>query len=124
MKSVYLAAATSLWGKVNPPPGSNNLGDDPIKALGDLMVTGIRLVLVGAAFLLLAYLFYGGISWITSGGDKEKIEKARNTLTNAIIGIFIVIGSLTVFQVLTGDVLGIIKNTGGGWQIQIPSIGN
>ncbi len=116
--------ADNIWGQLAPPPGSANLGQDPVQGLGTLMVLGIRLVLVGAAFLLLAYLFYGGISWITSGGDKEKIEKARNTLTNAIIGIFIVIGSLTVFQVLTGDVLGIIKNTGGGWQIQIPSIGN
>lgn len=116
--------ADNIWGQLAPPPGSANLGQDPVQGLGTLMVLGIRLVLVGAAFLLLAYLFYGCISWITSGGDKEKIEKARNTLTNAIIGIFIVIGSLTVFQVLTGDVLGIIKNTGGGWQIQIPSIGN
>ncbi len=124
MRNAHLAVANNLWGKIKPPPGSSNLGGDPVNALGTLMVTGIRLVLVGTAFLLLIYLFYGGISWITSGGDKEKVEKARNTLTNAVIGIFIVIGSLTVFQVLTGDVLGIIKNTGNGWQIQIPSVGN
>ncbi len=116
--------ADNIWGQLAPPPGSANLGQDPVQGLGTLMVLGIRLVLMGAAFLLLIYLFYGGIKWITSGGDKEKVEKARETITSAVIGIFIVIGSLTVFQVLTGDVLGIIKNTGGGWQIQIPSIGN
>jgi len=43
------------------------------------------------------YLIVGGIGWIRSGGDKAKVEAARNTITSAIIsGIFMVIAIGTI----------------------------
>jgi len=32
----------------------------------------------------------GGLTWITAGGDKTKLEKARDQITQAIIGLIIV----------------------------------
>ena len=53
---------------------------------GGLLKTVITLVIVVAALLTLFYLVMGAISWITSGGDKGKVEEARNKITAAVIG--------------------------------------
>lgn len=48
------------------------------------------------AFILFASIFafvniaIGGISWITSGGDKAKIEEARNRIMNSFIGLILI----------------------------------
>src|SRR5512135_1855685 len=59
-------------------------------ALGKI-VTGIVGALFIAGFLLaFVYLIMGGFTWITAGGDKTKLEKARDEITNSIIGIVVV----------------------------------
>jgi hypothetical protein len=42
----------------------------------------------------------GGIFWITAGGDKGKIEEARERITGAVIGLAIVASSWAVFLLL------------------------
>ncbi|MBI3954713.1 hypothetical protein HY333_01580 [Candidatus Collierbacteria bacterium] len=52
-------------------------------------------VLVGGlAFLL--YLVWGGLQWLTAGGDKGKIEEAQHKITNALIGLAILVLSFAV----------------------------
>ena len=51
-------------------------------------IVDIGIILAG--LLLLIYLVWGGTEWLTSGGDKNKIENARNKLTNALIGVAII----------------------------------
>ncbi len=46
------------------------------------------LSLVGALFFVM--FLWGGVAWLTAGGDAEKVKKARTTLTNAVIGLAIV----------------------------------
>jgi hypothetical protein len=48
----------------------------------------------GLAFLL--YLVWGGIEWLMAGDDKGKIEGARLKITQAIIGLTILVGSFAV----------------------------
>lgn len=57
----------------------------------------VGIVFVIAAILAFAYLIYGAISWITSGGDKAKVEAARNHLTSAVIGLLILAAVWGIF---------------------------
>ncbi len=59
-----------------------------------------------AAILVFLYLIWGGIEWITSGGDKGKTEAARNKITSAIIGI-IVLGASTAIITVVQSFLGV-----------------
>ena len=59
------------------------------------LLTGI---LVIAAILLLIYLIWGAIEWITAGGDKSKIEKARDKITQSIIGVIVLASVLAIFS--------------------------
>lgn len=66
-------------------------------AIGFLTVTS------GLAFIL--YFIIAGFSWITAGGDAEKLKKAQSNITNALIGIVIVAIAYTVTAII-GAILG------------------
>ena len=67
---------------------------------GGLLKTVITLVIVVAALLTLFYLVMGAISWITSGGDKGKVEEARNKITAAVIGLLILAAVWAIFNLV------------------------
>lgn len=58
------------------------------------VVINAFLSLIGV--LLLAYLLYGGYYWMTARGEEEKVTKAKDTITRAIIGIIIIIGAYAI----------------------------
>ena len=60
--------------------------------LGALLVIGV----VVFVFMLL----WGGIEWITAGGDKGKLEGAKQRLTNALIGIVVVLGFFAILSLV------------------------
>lgn len=82
------------------PKGANfgslcNLKADKI---GSVVGAVIQLLLVLAIILSLLFLIYGGVRYISSGGDKGKIDQARGTLTAAVVGLII---SLLAFFVVS-----------------------
>ncbi|MFH1433414.1 MAG: Ig-like domain-containing protein, partial [Candidatus Uhrbacteria bacterium] len=72
----------------------------------------IRTALSFAGLVLVVYIMYGGFLWMTSGGQAEKITKARSTIINAIIGIVIVFSSWAITTFIIGSLVGAV--TGGG----------
>lgn len=60
----------------------------------------LNMVMFIAALLVFAYLLWGGIQWITSGGDKGKTEEARNKITAAIIGLAVLAASYAIFRLV------------------------
>ncbi len=55
----------------------------------DIVATFIALALIAASFLCLLFIIVGGISFILSAGNEEKIKKAVHTIRFAIIGLFV-----------------------------------
>ncbi len=55
----------------------------------DIITTFVALGLIIAAILSLVYIIVGGISFILSAGNEEKIKKAVNTIRFAIIGLVV-----------------------------------
>lgn len=53
------------------------------------------LALIGVVFLVL--MIYAGFKWMTARGEEEKVEKAKDTITRAIIGLIIVIGAYAIW---------------------------
>src|SRR3989344_9570786 len=104
-----------LFGKITPPPGSEAFVN-PFYGLGRLLITGIRISIIVSGLAALIYLLWGAFSWITSNGEEEKLEKARMQMTNAVIGFILVIAALTIFSLVSGDILGvIIRDKEGNW---------
>ncbi len=67
-------------------------------------VIGVALSFVGAIFFIL--VLYAGFLWMTAFGSSEKVDKAKDILLHAAIGLVIVLAayaiSTFVFSALTG----------------------
>lgn len=96
--------------------GLNNPGSVAGTVLGKL----VTILLIIGGLLLLLFLLWGGLDWLLSAGDKEKIAKAQQKLTNAVIGMIILAISWTLWGFITGDVLGLIKKQNGRWTLTLP----
>ncbi len=65
---------------------------------------GFLTTLAGLIFLIM--LITAGLNWVSSGGDKSKVEASRNQMTNAAIGLIVIIGAYGIAGVV-GRVLGL-----------------
>ena len=54
------------------------------------------LALLGVIFLVL--MLYAGYHWMTARGDEEKVTKAKDTITRAIIGLIVVVGAWAIWS--------------------------
>lgn len=84
----------------NPVIGA--LGDDPDGAqdgsLFNTVLSGIiAFVMIIAVLLVLINLIQAAIIWIGSGGDSSKVEKARDRITQAVIGLIILSASVAIW---------------------------
>lgn len=70
--------------------------------LSNFIILGIGL---GAAVFLFM-LIWGGIQYITAGGDKDAVARATKRITNALVGIIILFSVYMIIKLL-GFVFGI-----------------
>jgi len=91
--------------------------------IGNIISTGLQLVLIVAAIIFFIMLVVGGIRYIASGGDKGATEAARGQITAALIGLVIVfaawaiaslVGSIFGFSIFNFTVPSITGGSSGG----------
>lgn len=94
---------------VNPvlpgPLGGGGSASGP-SAIGLLISGFVGAFLVFSFIVAFMYLLLGGFNWITSGGDKAKLQAARDEITNAIMGL-IIVSAVWAIMTLIGNFLGI-----------------
>ncbi len=111
----------SVFGTPIEPPGPN--WTNPVEGISRVVMFGIRMALIIGSIMVLFYLLWGALDWVTGGGDQEKLDKARQKMTNAVIGIILMVAALGIFSVVAGDVLGLIKRDAqGNWRFSLPTI--
>lgn len=85
----------------NLDPGS---GIPKAQAMGFLESEVFPFLIKGALFLMFSlsiiFLIVGAIMYITSGGNKEGMAKAKNTITYALIGLSLGVGSAIILSVI------------------------
>ena len=70
--------------------------NDPITVIQGI----IRFILLIAFIIAFIMLLIGGIRWIMAGGDEKSVEKARNTITAALIGLVVVLVAYALIRVV------------------------
>lgn len=93
----------AIFGQINPPEALQKfIGNDPTgeQGISKLLSNMIALFYTIAAIVLIFMLLWGAFDWITSEGNKEKIESARNKIINAIIGIMLFAVAFAVIKIL------------------------
>jgi len=75
-------------------------GEVRIVNIGTLISGAIGLIIILSALLAFGYLVWGGIEWITSGGDKAGMEAARSRITAAFVGLAIVAAAWAITKLI------------------------
>lgn len=85
---------------ISPPPGipSGGFGDKGI----NVIQVGYTLLFVLGDILALVFVVYAGIQWVMSGGDKQKIQAARNRLIYSIVGLIVISISFFIVKTIIG----------------------
>lgn len=71
-----------------------------------LIGTALSVIMVFGVLLVMYFLVMAGISWITSNGDKGKLDEARTRIMQTLVGI-IILASVLALVSFVQYVLGI-----------------
>lgn len=89
--------------------GITPLNQEPV-GLQTIITNIANWVLWIAGAIAVIYLVYGGILYITAGGDETKASKGKTAIVNAVIGIAIILAALIIIrfvrQFIEGNVSG------------------
>ena len=66
----------------------------------DIANLAVAIAIILAGVLSVFYIFVGGISFILSGGQEDKIKQAVHTIRYAIIGLVVTIMSVTIIKIV------------------------
>lgn len=69
-------------------------------ALGSLVARILAFAIIIAGLIFFVKLIVSGFSYLTSAGDPGKVQAATKNLTNAVIGLLIVVTAFFLAQVL------------------------
>jgi len=72
----------------------------------EIINKGLAYAIIGAGLLSVIFIFVGGISFILSGGQEEKIKQAVSTIRYAIIGLIITVLSVVIVGAV-GKIIGL-----------------
>lgn len=104
---------TRNWGAcIQNPIGADGKPSDPsgvgvatLPCVWVVIQNVINAAMVLSAVVALVLIMYSGYQYVTSNGDKEKVDAARKRLTYAIIGLVFILLTFTfinIFAQLTG----------------------
>lgn len=72
-----------------PQPGTENT----------ILSNALALFITAGIIITIIFVVLGGIKWVMSGGDKQKVAAARAQLTWAIIGLVLILLSFFIINI-------------------------
>lgn len=100
--SLYLFSAVSVFAQLGTPiplkpPAGSIPESTEVSKIPQFVIT---LLFILGTIIAIAFLIYGGIRWVLSGGDKAKVEAARGHIVAAIIGLVIIAGAFFIINIV------------------------
>lgn len=71
-----------------------------IPKMNDVLTFLLRFLFIIGGLTAILYLLLGALAWITSGGNKESVDKAREKIQSALIGLILMFAVLAVIAVI------------------------
>ena len=99
--SIYLAQNDK--GKIINPilPGSEGSYSEMKSPLADQFARIWKFLVIAGSLIVLIFLIWGAIEWLTSEGDPEKVKNARNKIVHSLFGLGILAASYAIAWFLT-----------------------
>jgi len=91
--------------KLNPlsgfGQGITNVKTDVANQFSDTISNIITILTIFSGVAFLIWLLIGALTWITSSDKADRLEKAKNQMSQAIIGLVIVILAVAITSLLS-----------------------
>lgn len=81
----------------NLSPSSTSVGTDK---LTQIIQTAVFALFIFGAIIFAFQFIIGGIKWMTSGGDKNSLQAARDQISHAIIGLVVLFTFYAVVKLI------------------------
>jgi cytochrome bd-type quinol oxidase subunit 2 len=86
-------------------PNSGGTGLPNNSSASSIILQVINVALAVAGLVAVLFLLIGGFRYITSAGNEETAEQAKKIITNAIIGIVVIILSFVIVRVISNALI-------------------
>ncbi len=97
--TTLLAPVKALAADINITPPKQDGKNIGYSDIGQFISNAITLVFVFSILIVLIMLIIGAFEWMTSGGDKEAVGKARNRIINAMVGLAVLAVAFALVKV-------------------------
>lgn len=91
-------AQTESWENINPNCVIN--GTATIQGIGCLLANVLSVVLTAIGLTGFVMIIYAAFIMLTSAGKSQQVEKSKNTITMAIVGIIIALSSFIIINLI------------------------
>lgn len=108
---IFLATApVSALGEGGAPAGINaargdNTPSNLVNGDSSIVRRAINIMLFGVGVLSVVMLIFGGFRYVISGGKKESVTNAKNTILYAIIGLLVAVFAYAIINFILGAAL-------------------
>jgi len=94
-----LSLSIPEYGNIIAPTG---IPDGSNLSLQKIVTFFLTLLVIAGILLALVFITFGAFQWITSGGSKEKIDKARKKFLFSVMGLVIISLSFVIIGLVAG----------------------
>lgn len=95
-------AASDIVGPIDVPAGVPSA----VSGTTDVISAVVRFIVVIAGVFSLWQFLTGGLSFITSGGDKGKLTEAQNKIQMSLVGLVIIAASFIIIAIVSKILFG------------------
>lgn len=119
-----LATSTSYTDEMSAQLGAAvgsegaNLGE--AKDPREIVASVIRILLSLTGMVFLCLTIYAGYLWMTAGGNEDEVTKAKTLLTQAVIGLGVILLAYSITIFVFNTLLGKGLKSGSYWSVQQP----
>ncbi|PIS23146.1 hypothetical protein COT49_01655 [candidate division WWE3 bacterium CG08_land_8_20_14_0_20_40_13] len=92
--------ALDLGSVGNPTIPSAVSGTEPTVKIESMISAILGTITIVASVALLIMFAMGGIEYITAGGDEKQTASAKRTTTSAVLGLIVVVASMTIATIV------------------------
>lgn len=94
MKTLAATPLGQIGGQGLGPFGQS--AGDGLTGITSIVSSIIGIMTIAAGIWFLFQFVIGGFNWINSGGDKAKLQTSKDKLTNAFIGLIVVVAGWAI----------------------------
>lgn len=110
---VGTSSAQITTGELLPTQVGTNLGANTQASLPETVANIIRVAMGLLGIVAVVIILIGGFTWMTAGGNDEKVGEAKKWIFSGVIGLAIILSAYAIASFVITNLVK-VQNAGGG----------